>query len=139
VKSILAIVPLLMMVIFVPTIYAAYVKLSARLLRYQRVSLKHGFAFGFAMTILSIIGRATTFSFGYTLPIAIGVILAFAVNLLIGGWFFSKRAAYSNGRALGWRGGMQLAGLTFVFFGLTGVIGVMLVGVLRALMVQSVS
>jgi hypothetical protein len=95
-------------------------------------------AFGFVITILSIIGRVITFSFGYTLPIAVGVIFAFAINLLIGGWFFSKRAAYSNGQALGWSGGMQLAGLTFVFLGLTGVIVVTLAGVLRPFMIQSV-
>ena len=127
-QQVLSFVPLLFLVVLVPIIYAAFVRLSARILRFQGVSFKAGFGFGFAMTVFSLLVRAITFFLGYSLPIVFAVVLALAVNLIAGGWFFSRRGFTHDSQPLGWRGGMQLAGLTFV---LLGIIGALFVTVFR--------
>jgi hypothetical protein len=124
----LSFVPLLFLVVLVPIIYAAFVRLSARILRFQGVSFKAGFGFGFAMTVFSLLIRAVTFFFGYPLPIVFAVALALAVNLIGGGWFFSGCGLTHDRHPLGWHEGVQLSGLTFV---LLGVIGALFVSVFR--------
>jgi len=127
-QLVLSFVPLLFLLVLVPIIYAAFVKLSARILRFQGVSFKAGFVFGFAMTVFSLIIRGITFFLGYSPPIVFAVVLAFAVNLFPGGWFFSRRGFTHDSQPLGWRGGIQLAGLTFV---LLGVIAALFLAVFR--------
>lgn len=56
---------------------------------------------------------------GTELGYALSVIFGLLVTAVIGGWFFRHRATTANGEALGWRGGMQLAGLAFGLMMLT--------------------
>ena len=100
-------------------LYAAYVKLSAKILRSAKVSWKHSFIFSLMIVVLTLAGRAGVAFSGVSLPIVFGAIFALTIHLGLGGWFFSTRGMNTQGKPLGWRGGMQLIAITFAFLGVT--------------------
>lgn len=60
--------------------------------------------------------------------------LGFLANMLIGGWFFSKRGANAEGELLGWGGAIKLTGLAFVMLLLTGAVLSLIINTLNKLM-----
>ena len=105
----LMIVPWLSFIAVGLTTHTVFVKLSARLLRYQ-VSWKSSFLF--AIMALAIVIFDHVLAFRQPVAIRLGHALALLVGLLIlGSWFFRKRGANRNGAVLGWGGGMRLIAL----------------------------
>jgi hypothetical protein len=102
-------------------LYAAYVKLSARLLRY-RVRWITSFAFAVIIWFIAVLARML--DLGQPLAIAIGhsVVVLFAV-LLLGGWFFSTRSSDASGQPVGFSKAVGLSGLTFgLMFATAGIL-----------------
>jgi len=102
-------------------LYAAYVKLSARLLRY-RVRWITSFAFAVIIWLIAVFARML--DLGQPLAIAVGhsVVVVVAI-LLLGGWFFSMRSADASGQPVGFRRAFGLSGLTFgLMFATAGVL-----------------
>jgi hypothetical protein len=91
--------------------YAAFLKLAARLLRYN-VSWKSVFHFAGIMLIIVIFGHLLTFSEPLALRIGHNVVLLLAL-VVLGGWFFSERGTNRRCAILGWGGGMRLVALAF--------------------------
>ena len=91
--------------------YAGFLKLAARLLRYN-VSWKSVFHFAGIMLIIVIFGHLLTFSEPLGLRIGHNVVLLVAL-VVLGGWFFSERGTNLRGAILGWGGGMRLVTLAF--------------------------
>ena len=105
------IVPWLIFIAVGLVIYAAFLKLAARLLRYS-VSWKSGFHYAGIMLIIVIFGHLLTFSEPLAPRIGLNVVLLLGL-VVLGGWFFSGRGTNRRGAILGWGGGMRLVALAF--------------------------
>lgn len=116
----LSLIPLIMMITIVPTIFASCCKLSAYLLRRRVVSWKQCFIFAFILVLISIVVNVIINLGGIVIPAALVIILALAVQVGLGSWFFSCRTTYANGQQLGWRGGAELTALSLVFIAAIG-------------------
>ena len=92
-------------------IYAGFVKIAARLLRYS-VSWKPSFLFACFMMVVVIFHHVLLFSQPVALRIGLGVILLLGL-VIFGGWFFSGRGTNPRGSLLGWSGGIRLMALMF--------------------------
>lgn len=97
-----------------PAVYGALVRLSALILKYQRITWRQGFIFGLLAVICSSLIRAVLFGTGYSLPLVPGILLGLLVNWGIGSWFFSRQGADNEGGRLGWEKSVKLTGLTLV-------------------------
>ena len=102
-------VSLLIPLTLVLVLYAAFVKLAARLRR-ARVGWGPGFAFGGGTFAFALLGRMLA------LPFLVGVLLSLAFQLFAGGWFFSTRARTPEGEPLGMRAAVEMQMLTSVLF-----------------------
>ena len=103
--------PWLTLVVVSLIVYAGFVKLAARLLRY-RVSWKS--TFFFAVIMLSIVMIVHVLDFRQPAAIRIGHAALLLIGLVIlGSWFFSKPGTDRSGAVLGWRGGIRLTALAF--------------------------
>ena len=92
-------------------IYAGFVKLGARLLRYK-VSWMSSFFFAVIVLVLVIFDHVL----GCDQPVAIrivDVLVLLLVLVTLGGWFFRARGMNRTGILLGWGGGIRLIALTF--------------------------
>ena len=109
-------------------LYAAYVKLSARLLRY-RVRWITSFAFALIIWFIAVFARIL--DLGQPLAIAVGhsVVVLLAV-LFLGGWFFSTRSTDATGQPVGFSKAFGLSGLTFGLMFATGGVLFLLANVL---------
>lgn len=121
-NQMVSLVALLILVIFIPATYGAYIKLSARILRQVGITWKQGFVFGLTVVIYSFLGYSISLRLGYSLPILPGIVAGLLANAIIGGWFFSKRGASAEGGLLGWGGAVKLTGLAFALLVLTGAV-----------------
>ncbi len=114
-QILISLVPLTLICI----LYAAYIKLSARILRSTVVSWKHSFIFCLVIVLLTLAGRVGASVLGISLPLVFGIVYGLMLHLGFGGWFFSTRSTSTQGLPLGWRGGMQLTAIAFGLLGLT--------------------
>jgi len=116
----LSLVPLILMFTLVPTMFASCYKLSAYLLRRRVVSWKQCFTFALLLVFMSIIVNVLINVGGMRLSPVIGIFVAFILQIGLGAWFFSHRSTYADGQQLGWRGGAELAALSFIFIAAIG-------------------
>ncbi len=99
-------------------LYAAYVKLSARVLQY-RVRWITSFAFAVIIWLIAVFARFL--DLGQPLAIAVGhSTVVLAAVLLLGGWFFSTRSTDASGQPVGFGRAFALSGLTFGLMFVTG-------------------
>lgn len=103
-------------------LYAAYIKLSAKLLRDSFVSWKHSMIFAVVIAVATLFARMGTVAGDTVVPFPWVYILGFALYMAFGGWFFSSRGMSKEGRSFGWLGGIQLSGLAFLLFFVTSVL-----------------
>lgn len=125
-QSIFQFVPL----VVVLCLYAAFVRLAARITKASGVGWLRAFQFAALVVLLSVLGRVVTLYVGQA-PLLLAGLFGIAFHLALGGWFFRHRALASDGRVVGWGGGAKLAA---VALGMLLVIMVVLFGVLRALL-----
>jgi hypothetical protein len=105
------IVPLLFLIAVGLSSYTGFLKLAARLLRYN-VSWKSSFLFAGIMLVAVIFHHVLAFSEPVATRIGSGVVLLLGL-VILGGWFFSGRGTNRRGTGLGWSGGIRLMALTF--------------------------
>jgi hypothetical protein len=91
-------------------VYAGFVKLAARLLRY-RVSWKSTFFFAVIMLIIVMVVHVLDFQQPAAIRIGHAALLLIGL-VILGSWFFSKRGTDRSGAVLG-RGGIRLTALAF--------------------------
>jgi hypothetical protein len=91
--------------------YAGFLKLAARLLRYN-LSWKSSFLFAGIMLVAVIFHHLLLFNEPVAIRIGYGVVLLLGF-VILGDWFFSSRGANRRGTVLGWSGGIGLMALTF--------------------------
>lgn len=107
------------MVVIVPSIYGGYIKLSALILGYRRITWMQGFVYGLAMVLCSFVIRAASLAVGHPLPMAAGIASGLIANLFIGAWFFSSRGACAEGEPIGFGRAIRLSGLALIMMGIT--------------------
>lgn len=105
------IVPLLSFIAVGLIMYSGFLKLAARLLRYN-VSWKSSYLFAAIVPVLVIFERLLVFSEAALMRIGHSVLLLL-VLIIFGGWFFSSRGTNRCGAVLGWSGGIRLIALAF--------------------------
>jgi hypothetical protein len=106
-------VPLLVFIVISVLVYASFVKLAARVLRYE-ITWSSGFLFAAIVLSLVVISRFLASDVGQPLAMAVARAIVLFVGLLVfGGWFFSQRGKDRSSGLLGWRGGLCLTGLAF--------------------------
>jgi hypothetical protein len=91
--------------------YAGFVKLAARLLRYN-VSWKYTFFFAGIMMVVVIVDHVLVVSEPVATRIGHAVVLLLGL-VIFGGWFFRERGTSRSGTILGWSGGVRLIALAF--------------------------
>jgi hypothetical protein len=120
-------------VLVASTMYAACIKLSARLLRYDGIKWRQGVVCGLILVICTALIRAGLFIKRQELPLLSSMVLGSLTSFLIGGWFFSTKCKTSEGGVLGWNRAMNLSGLTTLMSGVTGALLLTLAKVLTCL------
>ena len=108
------------MVVMHTCLYAAYIKLVSRILRF-RVSWKAALSFSCLLVLLfcvTFLALGLLVLLGFQ-PVLIGLIAWFIVQTAFGSWFFSTRATDSAGQALGWKKSALLPSLAYLMWGLT--------------------
>lgn len=118
-NTIQSLVPLLVLITLIPAVYAAYIKASARLLRYQGITWKQSFAFGLIIIICGLSLRAATFFTGYSIQSNLSFLLGLPIHILLGGWFFSKRGSKPSKESLGWGGAILLTSIAVFLISIT--------------------
>jgi hypothetical protein len=111
-------VPWLIFVAVGLVIYAGFVEIAARLLRYK-VSWKSSFLFAVIVLVLVIFDHMLAFDQPVTIRIVHAVALFF-VLIILGSWFFSARGLNRNGTVLGWSGGIRLVAVAFAMLMVVG-------------------
>jgi hypothetical protein len=105
------IVPWLIFIAVGLIIYAGFLKLAARLLRYS-VSWKFSFLFAGIIVVAVIFDHVLVVSEPVAIRIGHGAVLLVGL-VILGSWFFSGRGINRHGTVLGSSGGMRLMALAF--------------------------
>lgn len=124
--TLISFIPLAVMI----GVSAAYLKLSARLLRYTQVTWARCLGLGGIVVALTIVVRFVLPSSDGLGPILVGVVFSFVLHLALGSWLFRQRALDSVGQSLHWSGGAKLAALSFLMQALTGIFFAIVVNML---------
>jgi hypothetical protein len=126
-------VPLLTLTVVALLMYAGFVKLAARFLRYG-ITWTSSFLFALIVYAVVIVARILSPVVAQPLAIMVGqtVVLLFGL-VILGGWFFSGRATDVGGQIVGWRGSIRLSALAF---SLMFIIGIALLIILHAFHLQ---
>jgi hypothetical protein len=111
-------------------LYAAFVRLAARIIRASGVGWLRAFQFAALVVVLSVSGRVVSLYVGQA-PLLLAGLFGIAFHLALGAWFFRHRALASDGQVVGWGGGAKLAAVSL---GMLLAVMVALFGVLRALL-----
>lgn len=125
-QSILQLLPL---VVFL-CLYAAFVRIAARITRVSGVGWLRAFQFATLIVVLTVLGSGASLYVGQA-PLLLAGLFGIAMHLALGAWFFRNRAVAADGQAAGWIGGARLTG---VALGLLLLAMVVLFGVVRALL-----
>ena len=107
----ITIVPWLFLIAVGLVTYAGFVKLAARILRYQ-VSWRSCFLFAAIVLALVMLDQVLVVNQRLALRITNSVVLLF-ILITLGSWFFKARGTNRSGTVLGWGGGIRLMALAF--------------------------
>jgi hypothetical protein len=105
------ILPWLVVIAVGLVVYAVFVKLAARILRYK-VSWISCFLFAAIALALVLLDQVLVVDRRLALRITNSVVLLL-ILLGLGSWFFKARATNRSGTVLGWGGAIRLMALTF--------------------------
>ena len=111
-------------------LYAAFVRLAARMTRLSGVGWLQAFQFAALVIVLSVLGRVVSLHVGEA-PLVAALLFGIAFHLALGAWFFKNRAMTISAHPAGLGGGAKLAG---VALGLLLATMLVLFGVVRALL-----
>jgi len=112
-KFLLSLLPLLVLLV----LFAILLKVSARIVRRTRLSWRHSFVFALAVVLIGVILRTLIEASDVTVPVAVGVLLAFSAYIGFGTWYLSRRASTRSGEALGYGGAALLSSLACTLLG----------------------
>lgn len=110
--------------------YAAFVRLAARITRASGVGWLGAIQFAVLVVVVSVLGRVVSLYVGQA-PLLLAALFGIAIHLALGAWFFRNRAVAADGQVVGWVGGAKLSALAL---GLLLFVMVVLFGVVRALL-----
>ena len=94
-------------------IYAALVRLAARLLG-MRVAWMYALQFSAAVILTSLALRIVAIPLSLAFTDTMAVIAGLALHVAIGVWFLGPRVLTSDGIAAGWRGALKIVVAAFV-------------------------
>lgn len=120
----------LLPLVIVLCLYAALVRLAARVTRTSGVGWLRAFQFAGLVAVLSVLGRIVS-SYAGQAPLLVAGLLGIALHLALGAWFFKDRALAADGQPVGWVGSTKLTAIAMCLLFLTMVA---LFGVVRALL-----
>lgn len=120
--SLLPIVFLLFFYLALAVLHAAYIKVSADLLRGMRVYWRDAFRIAVGLMALIQIVRSVALGMGLSIATATLIIFSLALHLSVGGWYLGVRAVTQQNEPAGWKRGILVSALAYVFLVVTIVI-----------------
>lgn len=126
-SSLFAILPLVLMFVF----YALLIKLAAKTYRNSVLAWKHAFAFAALAMFVGIVGALLNRAAGLVLAPMLAVVLGFAIQLAIGGWYLGPRTRTSSGEPVAFKGGALVAAIAYGFVALIGIAAAVLLPLLN--------
>jgi hypothetical protein len=100
-------------------LHSAYIKVSAGLIGGMRVVWRDAFRFALGVIAILLIFRSLALKVGMPISVAMLIALGLVLNLSLGGWYFGKFALTQQGEPAGWKGGILISALAYVFLVLT--------------------
>ena len=122
----MAIIPALLSLLLLVTMYAGFAKLAARLYRRTKLSWKTAFGFGALIALLAFLITALR----GTLPFALVIAAGLASVVAVGAWFLAPRALDRSGQPVGVK---AAAVLSTIVVGMAFTVGIALAVVLPAI------
>jgi hypothetical protein len=107
-------------IVIMTVLYASFIKLAGRILRFSGVTWLHAFLFAILIVVLSAAIRAGSMYGDVQLPAIPGLVLGVILHVALGAWFFRSRATNQDGTAAGWLGGAKLCALAVGFILMLG-------------------
>jgi len=96
-------------------LHTAFIIISAD--KIGRMRVRWGDAFRFAMGIAAITLIIRSLALKAGLPMTMGVVigLSLALNVSLGAWYFGRFALSQQNEPVGWKGGLFISALAYVF------------------------
>jgi hypothetical protein len=99
---------------FLIGLYAAYIKLAAKIMKRVHIKWMHCFIFAGAVAVVSYLARILTTMSGLSLPSYFGLFYGLLVNAGFGAVYFGRYGSTgAEGEPLGWQRGLKLGLLVF--------------------------
>jgi len=117
-SPLLALLPLALLL----TVYAVLIKAAARLYRKSQLPWKHAFAFCGLAVLVGVAGAMLNLVTGSALGPGAGVLLGFATQLGLGGWYLGPRSSTAAGEPIGFKGGVVVAAIGYGLIVLLGIV-----------------
>jgi hypothetical protein len=100
---------------FLIGLYAAYIKLAAKMMKLVHIKWMHCFIFAGTVAVVSYLARILTAMSGLSLPSYFGLFYILVVNAGFGAVYFGKYVSTTaeDGQPVGWQRGLKLGMLVF--------------------------
>jgi hypothetical protein len=104
---------------FLSGLYAAYIKLAAKIMKRVDIKWMHCFIFAGTVAVVSYLAKILTAMSGLSLPSYFGLFYGLLVNAGFGAAYFGRYGSSTEGGPLGWQRGLKLGLLVFGLLALT--------------------
>ena len=124
-KTLTELLPLIILFLYYvafAVLHAAYIKIAADKMGGMRVVWRDAFRFALGLMAIILIFRSVLLELGVTISTAELIVFSLILHLSAGGWFIGKRALSQNGEQVGWKNGVLISALAYVFLVITMVI-----------------
>ena len=108
--SLVRVLPLLLAI----ALYAAFVKLAARIYRRSQLAWKHAFVFTLMCIVVAGLSKYLSMLTGHAFLAGLVAILGTGIQVALGAWFLGSRARTASGAPVLPRGGAIIAGMAVV-------------------------
>lgn len=110
----LFILPVLVFALLV-WIWAALLRLSARVMRVSRVGWMYAFQCVGLIVLVSSVAYFGLTAGGVTPSLLFSLVLSCTVYVFVTAWFFRRRGLNADGSPIGWRRGLVLGAVVYLF------------------------
>lgn len=118
-SSLLPLIILFFYYVAFAVLHAAYIKISADMLRGMGVSWRDAFRFALGLMAIILILRSLALEAGLSISTVILIGFSLVLNISVGGWFFSSRVLTPQNEPVGWKGAVLISAMAYVFLFIT--------------------
>lgn len=121
-KEFLPVIILFFYYVAFAVLHAAYIKISSDKIGGMRIVWRDALRVALILVAIMVIVRSLAIKSG--MHISAGVLIGFSLVLYlsVGGWFLGRRVLTQQNEPAGWKAGLLISALSYVFLGITIVI-----------------